>query len=259
MTSYSRKTQDDVDILRQGGRRLACILRDVAAAAQSGVSTKELDTIAERMIRAAGGDPIFKGYLVEEVHAPYPASICASINDEVVHGIPRADRVLSDGDVFSLDMGMRWPADGGMVTDMAVTIGIGKIVPPAARLIAATREALDEAIAVIRPGATLGDIGHAVETRLKKDRLGIIRDLAGHGVGYALHEPPMIPNFGTPGAGAKLREGMVIAIEPMATLGGWKITLDDDEWTFRTADHSLAAHFEHTIAVTASGAEVLTL
>jgi len=250
-------------MLRQGGRRLAVILRAIAAAARPGVSTKDLDTMAERMIRDGGGEPVFKGYRIAEVKTPFPASICTSINDEVVHGIPRADRILAEGDVFSLDIGMRWPAGEnqgrGMVTDMAVTIGIGKISADAGRLIRATREALDDAIAVIRPGATLGDIGHAVEARLKKDRLGIIRDLAGHGVGYELHEPPMIPNFGTSGTGAKLQEGMVIAVEPMATLGGWRIILDNDEWTFRTADKSLAAHFEHTIAVTKDGAEALTI
>ncbi len=262
--------------------RLAIILRDLARAARPGVSTKDLDAMAERMIRAAGGDPVFKGYRIIDAKAPFPASICISINDEVVHGIPRGNRIVAEGDVLSLDIGMRWPkletgnwkletgipppdfqhpasnVRQAMVTDMAITIGIGKISADAERLIRATRESLDEAIAIIRPGATIGDIGHAVETRLKKDRLGIIRDLAGHGVGYALHEPPMIPNFGAPGTGATLQEGMVIAVEPMATLGGWRIILDDDEWTFRTKDGALAAHFEHTVAVTADGAEVLT-
>ncbi len=253
--TFSRKTEEEIRILRQGGRRLAVILRAIAAAARPGISTSEVDAMAERMIREAGGDPIFKGYRIAEAKTPFPASICTSLNDEVVHGIPRPDRMLTDGDIFSLDIGMRW---NGLVTDMAVTIDIGKISADARRLIRATREALDDAIAVIRPGATIGDIGRAVETRLKKDGLGIIRDLAGHGVGYELHEPPMIPNFGTPGSGLKLEEGMVIAVEPMATLGTWRITLDDDEWTFRTADHSLAAHFEHTIAVMQNGAEVLT-
>lgn len=255
MSVSSPKTPEEIETLRQGGRRLAVILRDLAGAARPGVSTKDLDTMAERMIRDAGGDPVFKGYRIPAVKTPFPASICVSINDEVVHGIPRENRILAEGDVVSIDIGMRW---NGLVTDMALTIGMGKISADAERLIRATREALDEAIAVIRPGATLGDIGHAVAGRLKKDRLGIIRDLAGHGVGYELHEPPMIPNFGTPGAGLKLQEGMVIAVEPMATLGTWRITLDRDEWTFRTADKSLAAHFEHTIAVTADGAEVLT-
>ncbi|MFY9462985.1 MAG: type I methionyl aminopeptidase, partial [Candidatus Sungiibacteriota bacterium] len=254
----SRKTPEEIETLRQGGARLAVILRDLAAAARPGISTSDLDTMAEQMIREAGGDAVFKGYRIAEVKAPFPASICVSINDEVVHGIPRADRFLAEGDIFSIDIGMRWPADKGMVTDMAITVGIGKISADAERLIRATRESLDEAIIAIRPGASIGDIGFVVATRLKKDNLGVIRDLAGHGVGYELHEPPMIPNFGKQGAGIKLQEGMVIAIEPMATLGGWRIALDDDEWTFRTADHSLAAHFEHTIAVTRTGAEVLT-
>ncbi len=282
MTTVSRKTPEEIELLRQGGRGLAVILRDLVVAARPGVSTKALDAMAERMIRDAGGDPIFKGYRIPEVKALFPASICTSINDEVVHGIPREDRFLAEGDILSIDIGMRWPKpetgnrkpDAGarssdfqfpvsgvkrsMVTDMAITIGMGKISSDAERLIRATREALDAAVAAIRPGATLGDIGYAVERRLKKDHLGIIRDLAGHGVGYELHEPPMIPNFGTQGAGLKLQEGMVIAVEPMATLGTWRITLDKDEWTFRTADKSLAAHFEYTIAVTASGAEVLT-
>ena len=280
---FSRKTQEEIEILRQGGRRLAVMLGDLAEAARPGVSTKDLDMMAERMIRGAGGEPVFKGYRIAEAKAPFPASICISINDEVVHGIPRANRILDQGDVVSIDIGMRWPKletgnrklDAGdltgefqhpassiqrsMVTDMAMTIGVGKISDEAGRLIRATKEALDEAIAAIRPGATIGDIGFAVTTRLKKDNFGIIRDLAGHGVGYELHEPPMIPNFGAPGTGAKLQEGMVIAVEPMATFGGWRITLDDDEWTFRTADHSLASHFEHTIAVMHDGAEILTV
>lgn len=253
------KTKEEVALMREGGARLASILKYLVDTARAGISTKELDGQAERMIREVGGDPVFKGYRIEGVRTPYPASICTSINDEVVHGIPRADRLLADGDIVGVDIGMRWPADTGTVTDMAVTIGIGGVSPDSARLIRATREALDDAIAVIRPGAAIGDIGHAVETRLKKDHLGVIRDLAGHGVGHELHEEPMIPNYGKPGTGIKLHEGMVIAIEPMATLGGGRITLDDDEWTFRTADKSAAAHFEHTIAVTKYGAEVLTV
>lgn len=259
MKFLSRKTPEEIEVLRQGGARLAVILRGIAAAAQPGVSTRDLDVKAERMIREAGGEPVFKGYRMPGVKTPFPASICISVNDEIVHGIPRSDRILAGGDMVSIDIGMRWPAiRAGLVTDMAVTIGIGKISTDAERLIRATREALDEAIAAIRPGTTLGDIGYAIEMRLKRDRLGIIRDLAGHGVGYELHEEPLIPNYGKPGSGAELREGMVIAIEPMATLGGWRIALDDDEWTFRTSDGSLAAHFEHTVVVIKEGAEVLT-
>lgn len=251
----SIKTPADITVLREGGRLLAAILQRLAAEARPGVSTLELDTLAERLIRAQGGVPVFKGYKIAEAKTPFPASICTSVNDEVVHGIPRAGRVLKNGDVISIDIGMQYR---GLVTDTAVTVGVGAISPDVERLIRATHDALDMGLAAARPGATIGDIGHAVGMRLKKDNLGIIRDLAGHGTGYELHEPPLIPNYGRPGTGIALQEGMVIAIEPMATLGGAAITLDDDEWTFRTKDGSLAAHFEHTVAITRDGAEILT-
>lgn len=249
------KTKEEIAILREGGRRLAEILREIIGAAVPGASTGALDALAERRIVSRGGTPVFKGYKIAEAKTAFPASICVSLNDEVVHGIPRTDKVLNAGDVASIDIGMRWK---GLVTDMAMTIGIGEISADAERLIRATQEALDIGIAAVHPGATIGDIGSAIEARLKKDNLGIIRDLAGHGVGYALHEPPLIPNYGMPGTGMALQEGMVIALEPMATLGDWRITLDADEWTFRTRDRSLAAHFEHTVAVTRGGADVLT-
>ena len=249
------KTQEEIAVMREGGSRLAYVLKQAATAAQPGVSAKDLNVLAERLILSSGGEPVFKGYRISGVKSSFPASICISVNDEVVHGIPRGDLILREGDIVGLDIGMRRE---GLVTDMAVTIGIGKISSDAERLIRATREALDIGIAAVKPGARIGDISSAVEARLKKDNLGIIRDLAGHGVGYELHEEPLIPNYGRPGTGLELREGMVIAIEPMATLGGWRITLDDDEWTFRTRDRSLAAHFEHTIAITKNGAEVLT-
>lgn len=250
------KTKEEIAILREGGRRLAGILRRVVAEVRPGVATRDLDLVAERLITAEQGVPIFKGYKIREAKTAFPASICTSVNDEAVHGIPRDGRVLREGDIIGVDIGMRWK---GLVTDMAATTGIGEISADAQHLIRATREALDIGIAVVRPGGTIGDIGHAVGAHLKSAGLGIIRDLAGHGVGYELHEPPLIPNYGKPGTGMVLQEGMVIAIEPMATLGGWKITLDDDEWTFRTADHSLAAHFEHTVAITDRGVEILTV
>ncbi|MEK7541617.1 MAG: M24 family metallopeptidase, partial [Patescibacteria group bacterium] len=211
------KTAADVETLRYGGRRLGDIVRRLTGEVRPGISTRDLDTLAEQWIIAAGGVPVFKGYRVKEVATPFPASICASINEEVVHGIPRPDKILREGDIVGIDIGMRWPAyapttdhrpptnnmgveqKAGLVTDMAVTVGVGKITPDAARLIRATREALDAGIAIARPGAAIGDIGHAVAARLKEDNLGIIRDLAGHGVGYELHEPPLIPNYGTAG------------------------------------------------------------
>ncbi len=264
----SIKTKEEIAILREGGRRLAAILAKVAEQARAGVSTVELDRLAEGLIFESGGTPSFKGYRIKETSAPYPCSLCVSVNDEVVHAIPRADRILKEGDIAGLDIGMKWPVSKpttynlqpttSLFLDMAVTVGIGKISKEAGRLIGATKEALDIGIKAVRPGAFVGDIGHAVEEHLKKNKLGIIRDLAGHGVGYEVHEEPFIPNYGKAGQGPELKEGMVIAIEPMATLGGWKVDLDDDEWTFRTADGSLAAHFEHTVAVTKSGADILT-
>lgn len=255
-SGISTKTPAEIAALREGGALLGAILRRLAAEVCPGVSTLDLDVLAERLITGAGGIPLFKGYTVKEAATPFPASVCTSVNDEVVHGIPRRERVLAEGDIIGIDIGMRYK---GLVTDTAVTVGVGAISPDAVRLIRATREALEIGIAAVRPGATVGDIGHAVATHLKKERLGIIRDLAGHGVGYELHEPPLIPNYGKPGTGLTLREGMVIAIEPMATLGDWRIILDRDAWTFRTADGSLAAHFEHTVAITKKGAEILTL
>jgi len=249
------KTAEEIVRMREGGKRLAGILHEIIVRAVPGVSSGTLDAHAERLIVSCGGRPVFKGYKISEVKKPFPSSICVSVNDEVVHGIPRADRILKAGDIASIDIGMRWK---GLVTDMAVTVGIGKISPDAERLIHATREALDIGIARVRPGTRIGDIGHVIESHLKKNHFGIIRDLAGHGVGHELHEEPLIPNYGKSGTGIRLEEGMVIAIEPMATLGGWRITLDDDEWTFRTRDASVAAHFEHTVAVISEGREILT-
>lgn len=262
------KNAEEIKIMREGGRHLAEILQKVVAAAEPGVSTWELDQLAEELIFDSGGEPAFKGYTVRETKKPYPGTMCISINDEIVHAIPRKDRILREGDVVGLDIGMKWPSSKpttynlqptiSLYTDMAVTIGIGKISSEAERLIRATKEALDIGIRQVRPGARIGDISHVIQRRLEKDKLGIIRDLAGHGVGKALHEDPLIPNYGRKGTGPELCEGMVIAIEPMATLGDRHIILDDDQWTFRTADGSLAAHFEHTVAVMPTGAEVLT-
>lgn len=255
------KTKEEIALLREGGRRLAEILEKVIQAANAGVSTLALDRLGESMIFASGGRPSFKGYRIKEARVPYPCSLCTSVNDEVVHAIPRSNRILRAGDIIGLDIGMQWPGENkksGLYTDMAVTIGIGKISPEAKKLLKATKDALDSGIQQVRPGAHTGDIGYAIQKHLDRYHLGVIRDLAGHGVGYEVHEEPLIPNYGKSGSGPELKEGMVIAIEPMATLGDWRVTLDPDEWTFHTADGSLAAHFEHTIAVAENGAEVLT-
>lgn len=262
------KTKEEIDIIRQGGKRLAAVLREVAAMARPGISTGELDKVAQDLIVKSGGVPSFKEYRIKGIRKPYPATMCISVNEEVVHGIPRADRILKEGDIVGLDIGMWWPASvpavngrpaGSLCTDMAITVGVGKISDEARRLMNATKESLDTGIAQVKPGATVGDVGNAIEQYLKARKLGIIRDLAGHGVGYELHEDPLIPNYGSPGTGAELKEGMVIAIEPMATLGDWRVVLADDQWTFKTLDNSLGAHFEHTMAVTKEGVEVLTI
>ena len=257
--------------MRENGKVLANVLRKVVEAACSGITTYELDMLAERLILDCGGTPSFKGYHVKGVARPYPATMCISINEEVVHGIPRKDRILHNGDIVGLDIGMWWPSfvratedkpsgnkSRALCTDMAVTIGIGQISKEAQRLIDATRESLEIGIAEVKPGATVGDIGSAIENFLKKQNFGIVRDLAGHGVGYELHEEPLIPNYGKAGKGVILQEGMAIAIEPMATLGDWRVLLADDQWTFKTVDNSLGAHFEHTMTVTKDGVEVFT-
>lgn len=262
------KTPEEIVMLREGGAHLAAILEEVVARVAPGISTFELDRFAEQKIVECGGRPSFKGYRIKGIRTPYPASLCTSINNEVVHAIPSAARILKEGDIIGLDIGMEWPvgdvaaekkSSRGFFTDMALTIGVGKISPDAARLIRITEDALSAGIAAVRAGVHTGDIGAAVEKVLKQERLGVIRDLAGHGVGYQVHEDPLIPNFGTAGTGPVLKENMVIAIEPMATLGGdWRIKLLPDQWTYATRDGSLAAHFEHTLVVLRDGAEVLT-
>jgi len=267
------KTKQEIEVLREGGGRLAGILKKIVSAAKPGLSTWELDRLAEELIFEFGGRPSFKGYKGKRDPRPYPGSMCISVNDEIVHAIPRQDKILKEGDVVGLDIGMWWPANAassfqlpasskrknGLCTDMAVTIGIGEISPEAERLIRASREALDLGIRAVHPGARVGDLGYAIQKHLEAHNLGIIRNLAGHGVGYEVHEEPLIPNFGQPHTGVELKENMVIALEPMATLGDWRVRLADDGWTFKTVDGSLGAHFEHTLAVTKSGAEVLTV
>lgn len=253
------RSEREHDTLRTCGKKLAAITAEIVRAVRPGLATLELDQLAEARIREAGGVPIFKGYRTEPKDPPYPGSICISINHEVVHGIPRADRILQDGDICSLDIGMRHPGEQGLVTDMAVSFGIGKISEEASRLIRATREALEQGVAVIRPGIRMGDLGFAIQKHIESFRFGVVRSLVGHGVGRELHEEPYVPNYGKPGEGMVLREGMVLAIEPMATLGDPKVRLAKDDWTWETKDGSLAAHWEHTVVITKDGAEVLTI
>jgi len=249
------KTPQEIETLREGGKRLATVLYKVKEKVAPGVSTKELDDYAFELIKDMGDIPAFLNYRPEGANRPFPASICISVNDEVVHGIPKEDMVLKEGDIVSLDLGLKHK---GLYTDMAITVPVGEVSPASTKLMNTTRKALEVAISAAQAGNTVGDIGHAVESFVRPHRYGIVEVLSGHGVGRAIHEDPYIPNFGKPGKGAKLMPGMVIALEPMLNNGTKNVTLDDDGYTFRTADGKKSAHFEHTILITDGEPEVLT-
>jgi methionyl aminopeptidase len=244
------KTAGQFASMRAAGLVVAHTLAAVAAAAGPGVTTAELDALAEREIRAAGATPSFLGY-----HG-YPASICTSVNDEVVHGIPSPARLLAEGDVISVDCGA---IVNGWHGDAAVTVGVGAISAEHAALLTACENALWQGIAQARDGGRLGDISHAVETSIRQaGPYGVVEEYTGHGIGSAMHMDPPVPNYGRPGRGPRLRTGMALAIEPMVMLGDPETVLLDDGWTVITADGSWAAHFEHTVAITADGPWVLT-
>jgi methionyl aminopeptidase len=245
-----RKSSAELDKMRRSGRILADTIDRVLDAVAPGMTTLDLDRLAAEHIRAAGAIPSFLGY------KGFTASICASINNEIVHGIPSRDRVIREGDVLSLDFGAIWE---GFHSDSAVTVFVG--APPsddAKRLVEATEEALDAGISVLRPGGRLSDIGHAIEQVAARHRVGVVREYGGHGIGRAMHEDPFIQNWGPPGRGPEMKPGLTVAVEPMFNLGGDETRLLNDGWTVVTADGSLSAHFEHTIAVTEDGHEVLT-
>jgi len=248
------KTGKEKSILREGGRKLAVIMQEVAQAVHPGVSAKDLDSLAERLILSCGGRPSFKGYASKEGRV-YPATLCVSVNDEVVHAIPSSKKILLLGDIVSLDLGM-WYQD--LSTDMAVTVVVGEADSKAKKLIKVTFEALEKGVHAALPGKTTGDIGYAIEKTARSSKFGVVKELGGHGVGQAVHEEPMIPNYGSPGEGEEIVEGMVLAVEPMFSLGSGEVKEMSDGWTWVTMDGSLAAHFEHTILVTEHGAEILT-
>lgn len=243
------KSAEDIAKLNEGGKKLAHVVSRVAAAVRPGISTARLDEIAERMIIELGARPSFKGF------SDYPAATCISINEGVVHGIPSPKRKIKNGDVVGVDIGLEYQ---GLFTDMAVTVPVGKVSAEALKLIEVTEKSLDKAIALVKPGTALGDIGHAVQQYAESFGFSVVKSLVGHGVGYAVHEEPKIPNFGKPGQGLRLSAGMVIAIEPMVNIGGDEVITLSDGWTIVTSDGSCSAHFEHTIAVTDSGHLVLT-
>lgn len=249
------KTPEEIKILREGGKILASVLRQVAEKVGPGIATIELDKLAERLIKEAGGEPSFKNYKTRDDRIPFPASLCVSINDEVVHGIPSKERILQESDIVSLDLGLKYK---NFYTDMAITVPVGKVNSLAKKLIEKTKKSLEKGIKAAKEGKQIGDIGYAIQTYVYKNGFSVVRNLVGHGVGYAAHEEPEIPNFGRKGTGEILREGMVLAIEPMITAGGLELVLDKDNWTWRTKDGSLSAHFEHTVVITKKGAEILT-
>jgi methionyl aminopeptidase len=243
-----RKSPQEIAQMGRAGRIVVDTLALIAEHVRPGVTTAELDAVAEEFITAQGGSPTFKGY------RGYPASICTSPNDMVVHGIP-GPYVLSDGDILSVDVGVTL---GGFVADSAYTFQVGEITSEAERLLEACQAALEAGVAQCRPGNRLSDISHAVQSVTEEAGFSVVRSLVGHGVGRAMHEDPQIPNFGAPGRGPLLAEGMTFAIEPMITAGGPEVIVHDDEWSISTGDGSLAAHFEHTVAITESEPEVLT-
>ncbi|OGE87759.1 MAG: type I methionyl aminopeptidase [Candidatus Doudnabacteria bacterium RIFCSPHIGHO2_01_FULL_50_67] len=244
-----------IELLRQSGQILARTLKLVARRVAPGVSAYELNQLAEEEISKAGAVPAFKNYKSSPDDKPFPATLCVSVNDEVVHGIPAKNKILKNGDIVGLDLGVNYQ---GFFTDAAITVPVGQVDKQSLKLIEAATECLKKAIEQVAPGKTTGDVGFATESAATRYGFQVVRNLVGHGVGAAVHEEPEIPGFGKKGVGTKLVEGMVIAVEPMVNAGDWAITFDPDGWTIRTADGSRSAHMEHTLLVTATGCDILT-
>jgi methionyl aminopeptidase len=238
----------EIERLARVNALVARVLAELEATIAPGVTTADVDALAERRLREAGAEPAFKGY-----HG-YPATICASVNEQVVHGIPSGRRLV-DGDIVSIDLGAKMD---GFYGDSAVTVPVGTVSPDAARLLEVTRASLHEGLAAVKAGGRLSDIGAAVQRHVEAHGFTVVREFVGHGIGTALHEEPQIPNYGTPGRGPRLSEGMVLAIEPMVNLGKAAVKVLGDGWTAVTKDGSLSAHFEHTVVVTATGCRILT-
>lgn len=250
------KSKEDIQILREGGKRHAEILQALKAMVRPGVSTKAIDEEALRLILEGGDKPAFLNYQPQGASRPFPASVCISINDEVVHGIPNENpKTLKEGDIVTIDLGL---IHKGLITDAAITVPVGKISKELEELLKVTEKALMAGIKAAKGGKTVGDIGVAVERMAIPHKYGVVEELSGHGVGFDVHEDPFVPNYGQAGQGEVLRPGMVIAIEPMFNLGTRHVVLDNDEWTYRTRDGKPSAHFEHTVVITKGEAEILT-
>jgi methionyl aminopeptidase len=253
------KKPEEIIVMREGGRHLAATLALLASAVRPGISIRQLDDMARKELMRRGGTPAFLGYGAGRKGQGFPSTLCVSLNNEVVHGIGTRDIILKEGDIVGLDIGVQYPAKNGLFTDMATTVPVGTVSADAERLIRTTREALTRAIEKVGPGVMTSELAKTVQQICEAQGYGVIRDLTGHGVGYAVHEdPPIFCYWDDRLPNVELREGMVICIEPMVVMGDWRVKVDKDQWTVRTADGSLAAHEEHTIAVTREGHEILT-
>ncbi len=251
----SIKTKEEIEVLKEGGKILAEVLKKISEFAKPGISTGFLNQKAREMILTRGALPSFEGYKSSFSNRPYPAAMCASLNNVVVHGLPSEKVILKEGDILKLDLGVKYK---NFFTDAAITIGIGKMIDEKNKLINITKRALELAINAVKPGNHIGDIGYAIENYVEGEEISVVKTLVGHGVGYAVHEEPNIPNYGKRGEGPVLKSGMVLAIEPMVTLESGEVKLSEDGFGYETVDGSLSAHFEHTVAVTDNSCLVLT-
>ena len=249
------KKEADLLYMRKAGKIVADVLDMIAGMVRPGISTGDIDEAAEKLIRAAGATPAFKGYSVPGISSPFPAAVCASVNEEIVHGFPSKSRILVEGDILSIDVGTCY---SGYYGDAAFTYAVGTISAEREKLLTVTRQSLEKAIECARAGKTLGDIGHAVESWVSPRGYGLVRDYSGHGIGTHLHEPPQVPNYGRPGRGITLKPGMTIAIEPMVMTGKEDVVVGDNQWIVLTADRSDAAHFERTVLIRDGEPEILT-
>jgi methionyl aminopeptidase len=243
------KSEEEIQAIRKSSLMVGKVLADLKQMIEPGISTKKLDAFAEQKAKEMGAVPAFKGY------RGYPSSLCTSINEEIIHGIP-SSRVLREGDIISLDFGVIYK---GYYGDAAVTYPVGQVSPEATALIDAAKQSFLKGFEQVREGCRISDISHAIQKYVEAQGFSVIRSFVGHGIGLSLHEEPQIPNFGSPGSGPKIKKGMVLAIEPMIAAGDWKVEIREDNWTAVTKDRRLSSHYEHTVALTQKGAEILSL